>query len=117
MIYVEVKNNKVTNRAEFDGEIPENWPEKEVWFRNEEAQIGWVYKNKKFEAPVLFIDNKNYIQERDKRLKESDWIVIRSLETGNAIPEQWLDYRQALRDLTKNSKDMNNIEWPIKPIS
>ena len=38
--------------------------------------------------------------ERDRMLSASDKIVAWSVETGNAIPQDWTDYRQDLRDIT-----------------
>lgn len=40
--------------------------------------------------------------ERDELLKECDWVVIKALETGVAVPTDWKTYRQALRDLPEN---------------
>lgn len=63
--------------------------------------------------------------ERDRLLKETDWIVIKSQESGDPIPEQWKKYRQELRDLPSTSNPIidgnmapiyiNNVDWPIKP--
>ena len=48
--------------------------------------------------------------ERNKRLENSDWWVMR----GNATEAQ-LTYRQLLRDLPANTADANNPVWPTKP--
>jgi len=48
--------------------------------------------------------------ERNKRLEETDWWVMR----GDATEEQ-LNYRQLLRDLPANTADANNPVWPTKP--
>ncbi len=37
---------------------------------------------------------------RNAMLRESDWVVARSIETGEPIPQEWKDYRQTLRDIT-----------------
>lgn len=52
--------------------------------------------------------------QRDKLLKESDWVTLRSQETGKPVPDTWKDYRQALRDITEQT-DPLNIIWPVKP--
>lgn len=60
-------------------------------------------------------------RERDQRLAETDWVVIRALEeaaqSGNppVIPEEWVTYRQALRDVPEQPEFPNNAVWPIKP--
>lgn len=53
--------------------------------------------------------------ERDRLLKETDWVVLRNLETNEQIPQSWLDYRQQLRDLPQTFDSIENINWPIKP--
>ena len=53
---------------------------------------------------------------RNRELTESDWVVVKAKEThANAsIPSDWVDYRTALRDITKQS-DPDDITWPTKP--
>lgn len=53
--------------------------------------------------------------KRDALLKDTDWTWLRAAETGTQVPQEWLDYRQALRDITK--QDPENIVWPVKPTS
>ena len=52
--------------------------------------------------------------QRDKLLAESDWRVVRAMEAGEALAQEWQDYRQALRDVTEQSNPMG-IEWPAAP--
>ena len=58
----------------------------------------------------------NIRSQRDRLLTESDWVVVKAKEThANAsIPSDWVDYRTALRDITKQS-DPDDITWPTKP--
>jgi len=62
--------------------------------------------------------------ERDKKIAEVDWMVIRSVSTGIALSQEWKDYMQALRDLPETSNpvigadgrlDPNSFSWPVKP--
>lgn len=57
-------------------------------------------------------------QQRDRLLKESDWVTAVKLETGADIPEEWVTYRQALRDIPTHP-DFPFIRvppaWPTKP--
>jgi len=39
-------------------------------------------------------------KRRNRLLTDSDWVVSRSTERGEEIPQEWKDYRQALRDIT-----------------
>lgn len=54
----------------------------------------------------------NLREERNKKLFESDVIMIRHLENGEPIPQELKDYRQILRDLPQNITDTENIDWP-----
>ena len=59
-------------------------------------------------------------EERDRRLKETDWRASSDL----IILEAWKSYRQALRDLpalstpkldTNDNLDLTSVEWPTTP--
>jgi hypothetical protein len=50
--------------------------------------------------------------QRDAKLSESDWMVIKSAETGIALATEWATYRQALRDITEQAGFPNTVEWP-----
>ena len=59
-------------------------------------------------------------EERDRRLKETDWRASSDL----IILEAWKSYRQALRDLpsystptldSNDNLDLNSVEWPTTP--
>ena len=53
---------------------------------------------------------------RNRELTESDWVVVKAKEEhiNESIPSDWMDYRTALRDITKQS-DPDDITWPTKP--
>ena len=59
-------------------------------------------------------------QERNRLLAESDWVSMKAIDTsidglGIQLPQVWMDYRQALRDLPANTVDPANPIWPAKP--
>ena len=54
-------------------------------------------------------------QERDKRLAEADWVTLRAYSSGTDVPEEWMTYMQALRDLPSVTKDPTNPVWPEPP--
>jgi len=59
-------------------------------------------------------------QERNRRLAETDWVSIQAIDAsidglGIQLPQVWMDYRQALRDLPANTTDPANPVWPVKP--
>lgn len=50
-------------------------------------------------------------KERNKRLEETDWYVIRFIERAIPIPDEVTTYRKALRDITTQENPFF-IEWP-----
>lgn len=69
------------------------------------------------EAEVLAVEEskQELRRERDKLLKDTDWVVIQSVEKGNPLKKEWKDYRQALRDLPQQVGFPESIIWPTKP--
>lgn len=58
--------------------------------------------------------------ERDRLLAETDWVTLKAVDASNdglgiQLPQVWLDYRQALRDLPGTTADPANPVWPTKP--
>ena len=51
-------------------------------------------------------------KQRNDLLIESDW--TQGADVPDTIKTAWVSYRQALRDVTKQS-DPDNITWPTKP--
>ena len=54
-------------------------------------------------------------QERNRRLAECDWVVIRATSTDTSVPDEWKTYMQALRDLPSVTEDPANPVWPAPP--
>ena len=57
---------------------------------------------------------------RDQLLAETDWVTLKTIDDSNdglgiQLPQVWMDYRQALRDLPANTVDPANPVWPVKP--
>lgn len=50
--YCKVVGGVVVDRAIFDGSMPEDWPDRELWQHSETAQIGWTYANGVFTGPA-----------------------------------------------------------------
>ena len=53
-------------------------------------------------------------QQRDAELARSDWRVVKSVETGEALDAAWATYRQALRDITAQP-GFPDVEFPKSP--
>ena len=64
------------------------------------------------------INNKKYAilrSERNNLLKSCDWTQISDAQLSNDKKQEWLTYRQQLRDLP-STVEINNITYPQKPI-
>jgi Phage tail assembly chaperone protein len=56
--------------------------------------------------------------DRNIKLMASDWIELPSCNLSETKKQEWMDYRQALRDLpSKVDFDLENYEipWPEQP--
>lgn len=53
--------------------------------------------------------------DRDRRLKDTDWVVIKHLERNENIPGAWEVYRQALRDVPSQAGFPWTVNWPEQP--
>ena len=55
--------------------------------------------------------------ERNTKLAETDWIVIKEREEGGTVKNfaDWKEYRQKLRDITKTYKSLEDVKWPTAP--
>lgn len=52
--------------------------------------------------------------KRDSLLSTSDVYVVRAYEKGEPVPQETVDYRQALRDVTEQPNPFA-IAWPTTP--
>lgn len=50
--------------------------------------------------------------ERDAKLAATDWVIIKALEAGAAVPAEAAATRQALRDITSQAGFPWEITWP-----
>ena len=53
-------------------------------------------------------------EERNQKLAVTDWRAL----SDQTLTQEWLDYRQSLRDLTQNLEtveDVNSVVWPSQP--
>lgn len=57
----------------------------------------------------------NVRAHRDNILKSTDWIMLKAYELGENVPIDWLNYRQALRNITTQIGFPYKVIWPIEP--
>lgn len=54
-------------------------------------------------------------KERTRLLSETDWVITKYIERKENIPQEWLDYRQELRDIPQQTGFPWNVTWPTIP--
>lgn len=60
--------------------------------------------------------------QRDRLLAETDWVTIKAVDASSdglavQLPQVWMVYRQALRDITDHVSfpHLQEADWPVKP--
>lgn len=72
------------------------------------AQIAPVTSQEVYDDLVV-----DALLRRNRELRESDWIASRDIELQNQL--EWLQYRQDLRDITRQVGFPTSINWTEKP--
>ena len=77
-----------------------------------DVEEGWDWDGTTFTAPVEPDPTAEEVRaERDKLLAETDWAVLPDV----TAPDGYLEYRQALRDITSQDGFPADVVWPVKP--
>ena len=53
--------------------------------------------------------------ERDNLLLSSDFTQLGDIGLSESKKTEWINYRQALRDITESYKSIYDVVWPTKP--
>lgn len=87
--------------------------------------LNWIVSSKTPDEIQQYRDNcaMDVRLRRNELLTESDWVITKAVEQnaqdslGVQVPQQWLDYRQALRDITDhaNFPILSDADWPVAP--
>ena len=86
------------------------YPNKLEW-----AGTDWTIRApNEYEVSVQWESIKKQCQ---KLLSDTDYKVIKSYELGISLSQEWIDYRQNLRDIYNNVNNIDpwNIVWPTTP--
>ena len=54
------------------------------------------------------------LSRRNCLLAASDWTQLPDVDSS--VRSLWLDYRQALRDITDQEGYPNTVKWPVNPV-
>lgn len=79
-----------------------------------DAAPGWLYAGGVFSAPPpdLVVLAAAIRHERNVKLASSDWTQVADAPVDKVA---WANYRQALRDLTRQSDFPLFVTWPTEP--
>ena len=84
---------------------------------DDKVDVGWTDDGKTFKTNVIELTAEQKLNalrtERNKFLNMSDWTQNRDVTLSNDA--DWKIYRQALRDITKTYKTIEDVKWPEKP--
>lgn len=96
-----------TEQPSADHILIANQDENNVWYTD------WMLKSE-YDS---ILENKAHIslikQRRNKLLAASDWTQGKDIPLE--VSNKWVDYRQALRDITSQAGFPFAIEWPVQP--
>ena len=100
------------NETEFEVHSSMSWVD-----CDDKVAVGWTYDGKTFKTNVIELTAEQKLNalrtERNKFLNMSDWTQNRDVTLSNDA--DWKTYRQALRDITKDYKSLEDVKWPEKP--
>lgn len=98
------EKNYNTVRSEIPVEVSGKWV------------LQWYVVEKTEEEKQTYYDGfaQKVRSKRDALLQESDWVVSKAYEIGEAVPTNWATYRQALRDVTLQGGFPYSVIWPTK---
>lgn len=100
-------------RATSNGNIPFTAAEEAEWDAMEAEELAGANDRAAEEVRT----------KRDALLAESDWVTVKAVDQnaqdslGIQVPQAWLTYRQALRDITShaNFPNLQDTDWPETP--
>jgi hypothetical protein len=100
----------------FEGPQKQGPPPYSYTYRDGVEQINgkWYTKytiGQRDKAPIDKQYAENIRMRRDNLIKESDWRAVCDRE----LEPEWKEYRQALRDISKQEGFPHDVKWPTDP--
>jgi len=80
----------------------------------QDAGGNWVWPYAVEQLPQADAE-RNIRAKRDRLLSDTDWVVVKAMEDGVSVSDNWKLYRQALRDITAQAGFPYSVVWPAKP--
>ncbi len=124
-MYVKLQGSRIIAALETDGASPgAEWADAGAWVGfTERPALGWApfledgavtWQDMRSDPGDIAAQLSVVRRKRDQLLQGCDWVTTRALELAQPVPEEWLTYRQALRDITLQNPF--SPSWPTPPI-
>jgi hypothetical protein len=92
--------------------IPKDLTNKDYRYFLKELEIGEAELIPHVQMPPTWEEIR---EQRNKRLQETDWINMADVKKV-VNKNDWVNYRQQLRDLPQTYTEPENVVWPEKPL-
>lgn len=99
-----------SEKPEFNSLTQECVPNAAPHLENGQWVIGFKVENKPESEAAS-----NVRAQRNHLLSISDWVVISATENSEPIPQDWVLYRKALRDLPASTGFPYDVAFPLSP--
>lgn len=112
--YAKIENGVVTNIVLAEADFADAQGLIAV---TDDAEIGGTYADGTFARKVVVrtFTEEEIRDERNARLKASDWTQVSDAPLTDGEKTTWATYRQALRDVTAQDGFPHEVDWPAKP--
>lgn len=90
----------------------------DIWITvepSDEAAVTTVVEAHDGSASLSLTQWRMVRKNRNRLLRDSDWIAVTDSQLSDANQTSWQEYRQNLRDVPQNQNDPENITWPDAP--
>lgn len=111
----------VVMRVQIDSDKPNeiNLPSNTEIAQRHDGDIGWTLSSNNEwinpNQPERLSKAQGIRNRRNYKLKESDMYALPDFPITQEKRNEWLSYRQALRDITEQPNFPDNVLWPTKP--
>lgn len=110
-----ILNNEVVDLVDAEFEVHESM----TWMDAPDGcAVGWVLDNgilkdanQKTPEEIAAAKLANLRMVRNRKLRNTDWRFRSDL----TVSQEWIDYCQALRDITNTYTSLEDVVWPVKP--
>ena len=112
-----INNADGTQKKGSGTQVPQNAIEVPVPPPHPEAVWnGTFWDMTKANAAIAAEKSRSIRDKRNRLLSDSDWTQIPDAPLTSSMKTAWANYRQKLRDITKQAGFPDNVVWPVPPM-